>query len=296
MTLEAIKEKLKRVRCYHTANEIDLIIKQAQENEISYLKFMDNILDNELSTRRKNRIRKNLKKSGFPQIKTIEEFDFNFQTSITKRMSKEWFCFDWIEQRSNKIFMGPPGVGKTHLALSLGYAAIMEHYKVRFYTLKDLMEEMILSDDENRFEYFLKKLLKHDLLIIDELGYLPFNPKYANLFFQLINGCYEYRSIIITSNKLYQEWGELFGNQTIAAAILDRLLHHSESIIIQGDSYRLKDVSEPISNRVYKKEDYLDMVHSTSATPPFHSPYPNIMKPKTTKSNEKLDKNNKPGV
>jgi len=295
MNLEGIKEKLRRVRCYHTANEIEMIIKQAQDNEISYLKFMDNILDNELSTRRKNRIKKNLKKSGFPQIRTIEEFDFNFQTSITKRLSKEWFCFDWIEQRSNKIFMGPPGVGKTHLALSLGYSAIMEHYKVRFYTMQDLMEEMILSDDEKGFDIFLKKLLKHDLLIIDELGYLPLKPRYSNLFFQLINNCYEYRSVLITSNKFYKEWGELFGNQTIAGAILDRLLHHSESIVLQGDSYRLKDVSENISRRVYKKQDSPGMVHSTSAKPSLHSPSSNHSKQKI-KRNEKLDENNKPGV
>ena len=108
--------------------------------------------------------------------------------------------------------------------------------------MQTLMEEMIISEAEKTFSEYLKKIMKYDLIIIDELGYLPLNPVYANLFFQLINQCYEYRSIMITSNKLFNEWGTFFGNQTIASAILDRLLHHAESIILNGDSYRLKNV------------------------------------------------------
>ena len=120
-------------------------------------------------------------------------------------------------------------------------AAIFKNYKVVFYSLPRLIEDMILAEDQRSFDRWLKTVLKNDLLIIDELGYLPLKPVYANLFFQLVNQCYEYRSLLITSNKLFSEWGAYFGNQTIAAAILDRLLHHAEAVVLNGDSYRLKD-------------------------------------------------------
>ena len=265
--VESIKEKLRKVRCYHSANEIEIVVQQAKDNQISYFEFIENLLNNEIRNRQKNRLKRYLKMSRFPQIKTIEGFDFHFQTSVTKRIANEWFVFDWIEQRQNKIFMGPPGVGKTHLALSIGYSAIMNHYKVVFYTMQDLMEEMIIAEDEKVFDTFLKKLLKNDLIIIDELGYLPLKLIYSNLFFQLINQCYEYRSVIITSNKFYKEWGNLFGNQTMAGAILDRLLHHAESVILNGDSYRLRDVK----GNMFKEKQHPEMSYSSPATPSFHS-------------------------
>jgi len=137
--------------------------------------------------------------------------------------------------------MGAPGVGKTHLSIATGFSAIHNDYKVIFYSMQNLMEEMIIFEAEGKFENFIKKIQKFDLIIIDELGYLPLKPIYANLFFQLINHCYEYRSIMITSNKLFSEWSSFFGDNTIVTAILDRLMHHCEAIILNGDSYRLKD-------------------------------------------------------
>ena len=139
--------------------------------------------------------------------------------------------------------MGPTGVGKTHLAISIGYEAIQNGQKVIFISLQSLMETMILEEANNNFNEYLKKILGNDLIIIDELGYLPMKPIYANLFFQLINSAYEYRSLIITSNKSFTEWGSFFGNQTIASAILDRLLHHANPILMEGDSYRLRNTN-----------------------------------------------------
>ena len=240
--LNNLKLTLKHVRCYHSANELEHIVENAQNNELSYMEFLDNLFKIEMENREKNRTKKHLKTAGFPSIKTFDEFDFRFQTSITKRETNEWLSFDWIDLRKNKILMGPPGVGKTHLSIASGFSAIYKGYKVIFKSMQKLMEEMILAAHEDNFEQFIKKILKFDLIIIDELGYLPLKPIYANLFFQLINECYEFRSIMITSNKLFSEWGNFFGDDTIATAILDRLMHHCDAIIMNGDSYRLKNL------------------------------------------------------
>jgi DNA replication protein DnaC len=240
--LEKIQDMLREIRCYHTANELAPIIERAKQNDISYLEFIEDLLKLEMQSRMKTRVKRYLKLANFPALRTIEEFDFRFQTSITKRDVNEWLTFSWIEQRANKILMGAPGVGKTHLALGTGYSAIHKGYKVVFFTMQTLMEDMIIADKGGVFNEMIKKIMRNDLIIIDELGYIPFKSIYANLFFQFINSCYENRSLIITSNKLFNEWDTLFNDQTIATAILDRLLHHCEPVVLSGDSYRLRNI------------------------------------------------------
>ena len=239
--LVQIKESLKNIKCNHTANALESTIELAKQKDLSYLEFIHELLNHEISNRKKTQIKRFLKMTNFPCIKTIDEFDFKFQTTISKKEVNEWLTFSWIDQRKNKILMGPPGVGKTHLVLGVGFAAIHKGYKVIFYSMQMLMEEMILAEQGGHFKDFIKKVLKYDLLIIDELGYLPLKPIYANIFFQLVSHFYEFRSIMITSNKIFTEWGALFGDQSIAGAILDRLLHHSDTIVLNGDSYRLRD-------------------------------------------------------
>ena len=240
--LEKIQDMLKEIKCYHTANEIASVIEKAKQNDLSYLDFMEELLKIEMQNRMKTRIKRQMKLTNFPTIRTIEEFDFRFQTSITKKEVNEWLTFSWIDQRANKLLMGAPGVGKTHLALGIGYSAVHKGYKVAFFTMQTLMEDMIIAEKGGQFNELIKKILKNDLIIIDELGYIPFKSVYANLFFQFVNSCYEKKSLIITSNKLFNEWGNLFNDQTIAIAILDRLLHYSEAIVLNGDSYRLKNM------------------------------------------------------
>jgi DNA replication protein DnaC len=244
--LDKIQNMLREIRCYHSANEIAPVIEQAKQNSLSYLDFIEELLKLEMQNRMKTKVKRHLKLANFPTIRTLEEFDFRFQSSITKKDVNEWLSFDWLERRANKILMGPPGVGKTHLALGTGYSAVHKGYKVIFFTMQTLMEDMIIAEKGGVFNEMLRKLLKNDLIIIDELGYIPFKSIYANLFFQFINSCYEKKSLIITSNKLFNEWGCLFNDQTIATAILDRLLHHCEPIVLNGDSYRLKNVEGDI--------------------------------------------------
>lgn len=238
--LNELKAALKRVRCYHTKNNLESILKTAEKNSFSYVEFLNYLLLQECEKRDQNRITKYKKRANFPAIKLFEEFDFSYQHSVSKRQINNWKEMVWIDNRENKIFMGPPGVGKTHLAIACGFTAITEGYKVIYYTLNDLMDELIIAEYENNLKRKLKNLVKNDLLIIDELGFLPMNSKQANLFFQLVNEFYEFKSIIITSNKMFSEWGGTFGDQVLVTAILDRLLHHAETVIMEGDSYRLK--------------------------------------------------------
>jgi DNA replication protein DnaC len=238
--MNQIKQTFRELRCYHIANELETYIEKAKTEDLSYLDFLAELLKQEMNNKRKNRIKKYEKLANFPAIKTLDEFDFRFQTSINKKTVNEWMTFTWIDNRQNKILMGPPGVGKTHLALSTGFSAVHNGYKVIFFTMQTLLEEMIIAEKEGAFNDFIKKTLRNDLIIIDELGYLPLKPIYANLFFQLVTHCYEYRSIMITSNKIFGEWGSFFGDQTITTAILDRLVHHAQSLVINGDCYRLK--------------------------------------------------------
>lgn len=168
--LERIKTNLRNLRCYHSTNELEIVVEKAKSNDYSYLDFIDDLLQYEISNRNKNRIKRYQKLACFPSLKTIDEFDFRFQTSINKREINEWLTFTWIDQRMNKILMGPPGVGKTHLTLATGLSAVHNGYKVIFYTMQNLMEEMIIAETEKKFEQYLKKMLKNDLIIIDELG------------------------------------------------------------------------------------------------------------------------------
>ena len=179
--------------------------------------------------------------AGFPFIKTFEDFDFSFQPTIHKEQILDFKNLRFLENKENIIFVGSPGVGKTHLALSIGITAAQNRDSTYFINCNDLIANLKKANSENRFMNRLKHYSKYKLLIIDEVGFLPIDREGANMLFQLINKRYENHSTIITTNKPFGKWHEIFGDVTLANAILDRLLHHSHIININGNSYRLRD-------------------------------------------------------
>jgi DNA replication protein DnaC len=241
--IELTKSYLRRVNCYHALNNLESAICLAEKQQMSYLEFAHYLFEKENSGRDQTMINKCLKQAKLPAMKTFDEFDYAYQQGITKQRVKEWTSFVWLEQRENIILMGPPGVGKTHAALALCYEAIKARYRVAFYNMNNLIEELLLADADGKLDKLLNIIAKNDLIVIDEMGYLPLKATSANLFFRLISHLYEFRSIIITSNRLFNEWGVTFNDNVIATAILDRLLHHAQPITLLGDSFRLKQIN-----------------------------------------------------
>jgi len=214
---------------------------QASTHNLTYLDYLDGLLDQEVADKQHRTLVLKTRLARFPYHKTLADFDFSAQPSIDERKVNDLVSLRFLEAAENVIFLGPPGVGKTHLAIALGLAAITHGATVAFTTLQALLTALHRALHENRLEDRLTLYLHPKLLILDEIGYLPLDTREANFLFQLISGRYEKGSIILTSNKSYGDWGSLFGERVIASAILDRLLHHSHTINIKGESYRLKE-------------------------------------------------------
>lgn len=200
----------------------------------------------EIRQREENRIRLTTMGAHFPRCCTLESFDFTAQPSIDPGVIRELAELEWVDTGENAIFVGPPGTGKTHLAIALGIKAIAAGKAVRFFSAGNLLQLLQKARHEGQLDQKITQLQKFKLLIIDELGYLPFSPEDASLLFMLVNRRYETRSIIITSNRPPSEWGLVLGDPTAATAILDRLLHHCTPVVIQGESYRLKEANKDL--------------------------------------------------
>jgi DNA replication protein DnaC len=220
---------------------LDSLLEQAAKKEPSYADFLDELLGCEIEARRTRYLRARLQLAHLPFLKTFDQFDFAFQPSIDERQIRELRTLRFVHEASNIILLGPPGVGKTHLSVALAEAAIQAGFGAYFMTAHDLVNDLGRAYREGRLDRRMRVYLAPKVLIVDEMGYLPLDELGATIFFQLVSARYERGSIILTSNKSYADWGSIFGDPIIATAILDRLLHHSTTINIRGESYRLKD-------------------------------------------------------
>lgn len=230
------KLKLEKIRSY-LPNYLDII----KNSEVSLIDSLNELTQKEIEFKDYRASIANVKVAGFPFEKELEDFDFTFQPSINKNQIIDLSSLRFVENVENVLFLGSSGVGKTHLAIALGIKAAKSRYSTYFISCNDLMMKLNRAQMENRLDAQLRHYLKYKVLIIDEIGYLPFNNQGANLFFQLITKRYEKKSTIITTNKPFSKWGEVFNDNMLANAILDRLIHHSQIVKITGPSYRIKD-------------------------------------------------------
>jgi DNA replication protein DnaC len=238
--LKEVQEQLSALSLKSASHNLEKIMEQAQMEDWSILKTLNTLLAEERKARWDKAREKRLKSAGFPYMATIEEFDFAFQTSVSKKQMLQLQELAWLESAFNIMFLGPPGVGKTHLAVSLGIAAVNAGYKVIFIHMDQLIHALKTQEISVKSKHKLKRLYAAQLVIIDEVGFQPVNRNEANLLFGVVNQLYQQTSIILTSNKGLVEWGEFMGDPVITAAMLDRLMHKCEIFDMDGESYRLK--------------------------------------------------------
>ena len=236
---ETLSDQLRKLELLQLERRLDTMIEENQFSQKSFKEQLSILLNEELTFRQERAIRMRIKLAKFPVTKSIDGFDFSFQPDLDKEAILSLFSLSFSREKENIILIGPSGVGKTHLAIALGIAACQGGYTCYFTTFQNLMENLRKAEEQNRLRRKLLTYNKPHVLIIDELGYLPLSRTDANLFFQLVSTRYENGSTILTSNKSYIEWGDFFPDEGIASAILDRLLHYSKTIKIDGQSYRL---------------------------------------------------------
>ena len=236
---ERVHEYLSKLGLSVIESTIDSYLETSQGKPV--LDVLDHLLSEELKHKLSKKMENMLNWSGFPFRKTMDDFDFSFQPSIDKAVIDDLMTMRFIHNTENVVFLGPPGVGKTHLSIALGMRSMMSDIPAYYISAVKLVQTLKRDYDLKRLEYRIKTYSRFRVMIVDEIGYLPLTREESNLFFQFVSSRYERRSTIYTSNKSFSEWGEVLGDQVMAAAVLDRILHHCTVVNIKGESYRIRD-------------------------------------------------------
>ena len=240
LTKELFYLKLPYIRENHEA-----VSQLAARKQWTHIHYLSELVKQESNLRRDRTIQRRIRMARFPVVKTLDQFNWSWPRKINQAQVQNLFHLKFIEDKSNVIFIGGVGVGKTHLASALGYQACLKGNTVLFASAIDIINNLVTAQHAGRLKQELKKYLKPLLIIIDELGYLPIDKNGADLLFQIISARYERGSIIITTNRVFKDWPKIFNNDsTLTSALLDRLLHHTEAVVIEGKSYRMKEVKE----------------------------------------------------
>lgn len=240
-SLDRVRRHLVGLKMPRALETLQETLPRIERGELSTLEAIEALLGEELTTRQSRRIKMALQTARLSTIKTLAGYDFSFQPSLDRQQILALGELGFVERHQVVHLLGPPGTGKSHLALALGVEAVKAGHSVHFSTLADLIASLVRAEREQGLRERVRYLSRHSLIIVDEIGYLPVGTSGGNLFFQLVNACYERTAMILTSNRGFAEWGEIFGDAVVATALLDRLLHHAVVIQIEGSSYRLRE-------------------------------------------------------
>jgi DNA replication protein DnaC len=237
-----LNHHLQYLKLPFVAQNYESIAKQAATEQLTHVEYLARLIEGEAAKRRDRATQRRIRLARFPVIKTVDQFRWTWPKKINRLQVQNLFRLNFIKDKANVIFLGGVGLGKTHLGTALGYAACLKGHNVLFTTAVDVINALVVAQKAGRLQAELKKYLKPSVLVLDELGYLPIDKVGADLLFQIISHRYEQGSMIISSNRAFKQWPEIFNNDsTLTSAILDRLLHHAETVLIEGPSYRMKD-------------------------------------------------------
>lgn len=239
---QRLQGQLEELRLDYIAENYDPAAQEAARKHWTHVDYLARLIDGQSQARQQRSVERRVKAAGFPVLKSIEDFDWNWPRKINRPQVQNLLRLGFIDQKANAVLVGGVGIGKTHLSIALGHAACLAGYSVRFTTAVEIINTLTAAQVTHRMKAELRKFVKPHLLCIDEVGYLPIDKLGADLLFQVISERYERGSIVLTTNHLYKSWPKMLnGDATLASAMLDRLLHHAETVLIEGKSYRMKD-------------------------------------------------------